>query len=113
MSELAHPPTSAATQLALDTPRLQLRPISAADAPLLHPCFADPETMRFMDHVRSRSVEETANRIAPYLIALPAWHATWTMTERASGAAVGFVNYHHREDWNRRLELGFMLGRPF
>jgi RimJ/RimL family protein N-acetyltransferase len=29
------------------------------------------------------------------------------------GAPVGFVNYHHREDWNRRLELGFMLGRPF
>jgi ribosomal-protein-alanine N-acetyltransferase len=136
MSELAHLPTSSgpssgpsagsgargtpgsapaapATQPALDTSRLQLRPISAADAPLLHPCFADPETMRFMDHVRSRSVADTANRIAPYLIALPAWHATWTMTERASGAAVGFVNYHHREDWNRRLELGFMLGRPF
>jgi ribosomal-protein-alanine N-acetyltransferase len=104
---------AAAAQPPLATPRLDLRPIVLADAQLLHSAFADPETMQFMDHPVSRTVADTSSRIFPFLVPLLSWHATWIAIERATGAAIGFVNYHHRENWNRRLEIGFMVGRPF
>ncbi len=95
------------------TPRLYIRPMLAEDAPGLHVAFSDPETMRFMDFPDSRDMADTERRMQVYLFKLPAWHATWSLVYKATGAVVGFVNYHHRENWNSRLEVGFMLARPY
>ena len=35
------------------------------------------------------------------------------MVERTSNAVIGLVNYHHREIWNQRLEIGFASARAY
>jgi ribosomal-protein-alanine N-acetyltransferase len=92
---------------------LRLRPIAEADVHFLHAAFSDPETMRFMDFPPTRTIAESARYLAPHLFVLPDWHATWALECPANGAVIGFVNYHHRENWNQRLEIGFCLARPF
>lgn len=101
---------SASGQPILTTPRLTLAPIAAADAAALHPIFADPDIMRYVDYPASREPGDTIRRIEQWMIHLPEWHATWTV--RLDGTAIGIVNFHHREVWNRRAEIGFVLGRP-
>ena len=75
--------------------------------------FSDPETMRFMDFPASRGMADTERRVQVYLFKLPAWHATWALVYKTTGSVIGFINYHHRENWNSRLEVGFMLARPY
>lgn len=101
------PPTSG--QPILTTPRLTLAPIAQADAAALHPIFADPDIMRYVDYPASRDLGDTIRRIEQWTIPLPEWHATWTV--RLDGIPIGIVNFHHREVWNRRAEIGFVLGR--
>jgi ribosomal-protein-alanine N-acetyltransferase len=97
----------------IEAPRLHLRPIAASDILYLHAPFSDPETMRFMDFPPARDVAQSMRYLSTYLIILPEWNATWAMVRRETGAVIGFVNYHHRENSNRRLEVGFMLSRPY
>jgi len=102
---------AASPQPVLASPRLLLAPIEPAHCTDLHALFSDPEAMRFMDGPPSRSLEETAKRAETYLFPLPIWHATWVLRERSGGPVIGLVNYHHRENWNNRLEIGFALRR--
>jgi ribosomal-protein-alanine N-acetyltransferase len=102
----------AATEPILSTPRLHLRPLRAEDVSHLHESFSDPETMRFMDRPLSYSLADTKRQMAVLTLRLPEWVATWSLVCRETGKVIGFVNYHHREIWNRRLEIGFMLSRP-
>lgn len=96
---------------AIETARLRLRPLEAADAPGLHTMFGDPEAMRFWDLPPTRDVIETAVRIGRSL-AMPVFmHQAWAVLPRDGGAMVAMVNYHHREPWNRRLELGWICAR--
>jgi len=44
-----------------------------------------------------------------FLLELPDWHATWVLSCKQTAAIMGFVNYHHRENCNWRLEVGFVL----
>lgn len=96
----------------LETPRLLLRPLVETDAEGLHLCYGDPETMRFWDRPPARDVIETATRLGRSLGAGVFFHACWAMVRREDGQFVGMVNYHHREPWNRRLELGWIMARP-
>ena len=98
-------------QPVLTCQRLRLRPIGAEDDVALHSLFSDAETMRFMDFLPTQTLADTAKRLEAYLFVLPAWHATWVIEERTSSAVIGFANYHHRENWNQRLEIGFVLAR--
>jgi ribosomal-protein-alanine N-acetyltransferase len=97
----------------LTTSRLQLRPMQTDDAADLHEAFGDAETMRFMDRPLSHSLADTERHMAVLTLRLPEWMATWSLVCGETGQVVGFVNYHHREIWNRRLEIGFMLGRRY
>jgi ribosomal-protein-alanine N-acetyltransferase len=97
----------------LETPRLLLRPTTADDVRYLHEAFADPETMRFMDFPVARNLADSARYLSTYLFVLPEWHATWALVCRETGVTIGFANYHHRENWNQRLEIGFLLHPAF
>jgi RimJ/RimL family protein N-acetyltransferase len=103
--------SSASGQPVLLTPRLSLVPIAPSDAAALHPTFADPDIMRYVDYPASRELADTVRRIEQWIIPLPEWHATWTLRLNATGAAIGIANFHHREIWNRRAEIGYVLGR--
>lgn len=93
----------------LETARVVMRPLAAEDVHDLHSAFADPATMRFMDFPVAQSLADSTRYLSTYLFVLPAWHATWALIRRDNGAVIGFANYHHRENWNQRLEIGFLL----
>ncbi|MDQ4059881.1 MAG: GNAT family N-acetyltransferase [Pseudomonadota bacterium] len=97
----------------LDTPRLRLRPLLTTDAEGLHGAFGDPAAMRFWDSPVSRDVTETAQRIQWALRFSPDQHAAWAVLSKHGPSFLGMVNYHHWEPWNRRLEVGYILARPF
>ena len=97
----------------LETKRLRLRPMLSADAASLHAVFGDTETMRYMDHPTSREIGDTISKVQFLTIALPEWHHAWAVLQKESETPIGMVNYHHRESWNRRLEVGFILARPY
>jgi ribosomal-protein-alanine N-acetyltransferase len=101
------------TQPILESERLHLLPIASAHAPDLHPMFSDREVMRHTDYPETRTLEETLARMQIYLFPVPEWQATWVPVCKSSGAVMGLVNYHHREDWNRRVEMGFILARRY
>jgi [ribosomal protein S5]-alanine N-acetyltransferase len=96
----------------LETERLTLRRLQEADAEGLHAAYGDAEAMRFWDFPASRDVEETASRIRQSLAVDERWHAAWGILLRA-GDFAGMINYHQRQPWNRRLELGWILAPAF
>jgi ribosomal-protein-alanine N-acetyltransferase len=95
----------------LTTQRLRLRPMRGDDAAALHEALADPLVMRHWNQLPSTDLAETRDRIARSLGTSPEWHAVWAMVRSADGQVIGLVNYHHREAWNRRLEIGYLLAR--
>lgn len=105
--------TTIPTQTIIETSRLLLRPIALGDAANLHRVFSDPLTMRYVDFPPCSSLADTQKRVQFWMIPLPEWHATWTLVERKTNTPIGIVTYHHRETANRRLEIGYILGRPY
>lgn len=105
--------TVAPTHPVLETQRLHLRPLLPSDADPLHEMFSDPQVTRYLDIPSSRSTEDTFQRLQLYTLVLPEWQAGWAVVEKQSEAIAGMVNYHHREIWNGRLEIGFVLARRY
>jgi ribosomal-protein-alanine N-acetyltransferase len=98
-------------QPTLETRRLLLPPIAAGDAEALFDIFSDAETMRFMDCPLSRTVGDTLGVIERWMFVFPEWHATWAIVLRQTGGLIGMINYHHRDPWNRHVEVGYALAR--
>ena len=96
----------------LETPRLILRALQDTDAVGLHAAYGSGEAMRFWNFRASRDVAETALRIGQSLAVDESWHAAWAIVLR-DGELAGMINYHHREPWNRRLELGWILAPSY
>jgi ribosomal-protein-alanine N-acetyltransferase len=91
------------------TKRLRLRPLVTGDAKRLHTAYGDPAAMRFWDAAPSRDLAETRSRIP----ANTPRHAAWAILSRDDKRFLGMINYHHREAWNRRLEVGYILAQPY
>jgi [ribosomal protein S5]-alanine N-acetyltransferase len=107
------PPAQIQIQATLTTQRLWLRPLCTSDTTALHAAFADEETVRYAEFVPSRTLADTTRWVELCLIPIPLWRATWVLAEMPDGPAIGIASYHHREAWNERLEIGFMLARPW
>jgi [ribosomal protein S5]-alanine N-acetyltransferase len=90
------------------TQRLRLRPLARSDAKGLHAAYGDPVAMRFWDTTPSRDLAETKERIP----ANTPRHAAWAILSKDGKRFLGMINYHHREAWNRRLEVGYILAQP-
>jgi [ribosomal protein S5]-alanine N-acetyltransferase len=101
------------TQPSFETKRLLLRPLTWRDARDLHLAFSDPETTRYLDFATCGDLRDTMTRIGMATIVMPQWHATWSIVLRDCPAVIGILNYHHRESWHGRLEIGYVLGRPY
>ncbi len=101
--------TEPLVQPVLNTARLVLRPLAESDAEGLHACYGDAAAMRYWDVPPSRDVAETARRVKQSLAIAAQWHAAWAVVSRDDGRLIGMVNYHHREPWNRRLEIGYIV----
>lgn len=96
----------------LETNRLILRQVEARDAEGLHAALGDAEAMRFVDLAPSRDIGETTERIRKASTIDTRWAGTWTIDVRRHGVA-GMISYHHREPWNRRLELAWIMAPAF
>jgi [ribosomal protein S5]-alanine N-acetyltransferase len=96
----------------LETERLILRQISEPDAEGLHVAYGDPEAMQYWNFPATRDVAETASCIRQSLAVDERWHAAWAILLK-DGDFAGMINYHHREPWNRRLELGWILAPAY
>jgi RimJ/RimL family protein N-acetyltransferase len=79
----------------LETPRLRLRRISAADdlaliAEQFAALDADPAVMRFLTGGRPTPRAEIETEVLPRLLALPTPYGRWVASERATGTSVGW-----------------------
>jgi RimJ/RimL family protein N-acetyltransferase len=100
----------------LETERLILRQIEETDAEGLHQAYGDPKAMRFWDFPATSNIAATAKCIRGSRAVALKWHGVWAIVPRAGeggGRCIGIINYHHREVWNRRLELGWILARQY
>lgn len=95
----------------LETPRLRLRPFQIADAAGLHDAYGDPEAMRFWDFPALASVAETERAVRWSMKYNPYAYGVWAVATKDGDRCLGLVNYHHREQRNRRLEVGYILAR--
>jgi ribosomal-protein-alanine N-acetyltransferase len=68
--------------------------------------------MRYWNFPASKTVAET-ERALGWLAktSSPYDHLAWTVADPADNQCIGMVNYHHREVRNRRLEIGYIIGR--
>jgi ribosomal-protein-alanine N-acetyltransferase len=68
--------------------------------------------MRYWNFPASKTVAET-ERVLGWLAktSSPYDHLAWTVADRTDDQCIGMVNYHHREVRNRRLEIGYIIGR--
>ena len=95
----------------IDTERLAMRRLSAADAPALFRTTGDPEVMRYWAPGPDDSAEATARRIK----AIERHWKThgfgdWAVVERASGELIGFSGLHYI-DGMAEVNVGYALRR--
>jgi len=67
--------------------------------------------MRYWNTPPCIDVEEVEINIRRSISASSDIHAAWSVVLKESGKPIGFVNYHHREIRNRRLEIGYIIDR--
>ncbi|HVM77783.1 MAG TPA: GNAT family N-acetyltransferase [Stellaceae bacterium] len=96
----------------LETRRLRLRPFELADAPGFHEAYGDPEAMRYWDFPAHASLAETERAVRWAMKHSPYAYGVWAVAAKDGNRCIGMVNYHHREQRNRRLEVGYILARP-
>lgn len=91
----------------LETPRLRLRALEAADAEALHPTLSDPASMTWWSHPPMESLAATRAHLERNAAA-PDWRS-WVFTPRGGGPAIGFVAVGEKR--NGACELGYMIAR--
>ncbi len=94
----------------LTTKRLKLRRVEQDDLDVLHGCFSDPQAMVFWGWPVSKSTVESERLLAIFAkTSSPYDHFAWAITDKKSDRCLGVVNYHHREQRHRRLEIGYIV----
>ena len=99
--------------LTLDTPRLHLRPLAAADAAALYRMHADPQVMRYWSTPPWAGIEQAEAMIDTDREALPAGrHLRLALTLRGGDdVLVGTGSLFSFHEASRRAEIGYVLAR--
>ena len=99
--------------LTLDTPRLHLRPLLAADAAALYRMHADPQVMRYWSTPPWAGIEQAEAMIDTDREALPAGrHLRLALTLRGGDdVLVGTGSLFSFHEASRRAEIGYVLAR--
>jgi RimJ/RimL family protein N-acetyltransferase len=96
----------------LDTPRLELRPFRADDAPAAHRVYSDPDVMRYVATGPLADESLTARLLQDYIAHQQAsGYSFWAVVERESGALMGDAGLYRTP--TGEVELGYTLGRPW
>ncbi|TXH51963.1 MAG: N-acetyltransferase [Burkholderiaceae bacterium] len=99
--------------VALDTPRLMLRPLAQDDAAGLFRIFSDPEFMRYWSTPPWASVDEAHALIARDQRELAdGEHLRLGVFQRDGGVLIGTASLFHLNEACRRAEIGYGIARP-
>jgi len=99
--------------LTLDTPRLHMRPLRAADAEALFRMHADPQVMRYWSTPPWAGIEQAETMIETDREAMPAGrHLRLAITLRGGDdGLVGTGSLFSFHEASRRAEIGYVLAR--
>ena len=98
----------------LETRRLTLRPLEAADARDIYALMSDRDVMAYWD-----VAEVTDPALVQALTDAQVARARkgeafyWSMRRREDGAFVGCCDLSELDRWHHRAEIGFMIGRTW
>jgi ribosomal-protein-alanine N-acetyltransferase len=96
----------------LETERLRLEPLTAADAGLVFPLMDDPEVMAYWDSPEIDDPDVVAEIVGGQVAAMEAGTALhWSMRRLQGGEFVGVCDLSAIDRRHRRAEVGFMLDR--
>ncbi|TAJ73277.1 MAG: N-acetyltransferase [Phenylobacterium sp.] len=96
----------------LETERLRLEPLTAADATHLYPIMGDPEVMAYWDVPEVEDPDIVAGVVQGQVDAMTGGRAIyWAMRTLADRAFVGSCELSEIDRGHRRAEIGFMVGR--
>lgn len=96
----------------LETERLRLEPITAADANHIFPLMADAEVMAFWDVGEIDDPDVIANIVEGQMVEMNEGRAFyWALRALADGAFLGTCDLSEIDRRHHRAEVGFMLGR--
>lgn len=96
----------------LETERIRLEPLAAADAESLFPIMGDPEVMAYWDISEVDDPDIVAAIVRGQVEAMAHSKAMyWAMRTIADRAFLGSCDLSEIDRWHRRAEVGFMLGR--
>ena len=93
----------------LDAERVRLRPFRAADARAMHAIYGDPRHMRYWSADPSTSLDETRRMMRWHVAYHPRYYVIWAIEEKKSKKLVGMINYHRREQRERRVDMGWAV----
>jgi len=96
----------------LTTPRLWLRPFTAADHDAAHAVYADPDVMRWVGHGAHKTEAETRSALRGYADALAKrGYGFVAVIERTTGVLIGDAGLHPLGGRGPDIELGYTLAR--
>ncbi|MBU1377993.1 MAG: GNAT family N-acetyltransferase [Alphaproteobacteria bacterium] len=96
----------------LETERLRLEPLVAADATHLYPIMGDPEVMAYWDVPEIDDPDVVAEVVQGQVEGMADGRAVyWAMRTLGDQAFVGSCDLSEIDRRHRRAEVGFMLGR--
>jgi RimJ/RimL family protein N-acetyltransferase len=96
----------------LITPRLRMRPFTAADHEAIHAVYADPEVMRYVGHGAHRSMAETLRALRVYADILARHgYSFLAVVERDGDALVGDAGLNPLGGRGPDVELGYTVAR--
>ncbi|WP_400192459.1 GNAT family N-acetyltransferase [Hymenobacter sp. B81] len=102
----------AATQLPpLNTPRLRLRWLTAADVPALYAIFSDPQVLRYWGNAGVRNEAEAAGLLADIYACFAARTLfQWGVARATDDQVIGTCTLSGLSAGNRRADIGYALG---
>ncbi|MCR5875654.1 GNAT family N-acetyltransferase [Phenylobacterium sp. J426] len=96
----------------LETERLRLDPLNAADAEAIFPVLGDPEVLSYWDAPEHDDPDVVAKVVGGQVEAMTAGRAMhWAIRTLADRAFVGCFDLTEIDRRHRRAEIGFMLSR--
>lgn len=98
----------------LETPRLLLRRLTAADVDDVYAYTSDPDVVSTIPLTRTETLQEARSFLEDYLTLYRAGQvAPWGVTLKATGEHIGMCGFENWGPRSDRAELGFMLARPY
>ncbi len=94
----------------LNTERLNLRPLSMADAKEVLEIRSNERVMKYIDRPRARNIEDAINHINMVEDSIANNKAiNWAIAIKGSASLIGTIGYYRMKPEHHRAEVGYVL----